>query len=105
MWQILLAVSPISTLFFFFKILFIYFLDTGKGKEEEKETNIDQLLLSHSQLGTWPTIQVCALIGAELVTFQCVRQSPPHQATPVRAQYPLLSSFFLTGYISPQEKK
>ena len=39
------------------------------GKEEKRrdtlrcERDIDRLLLSHPQLGTWPTTQAYALIG------------------------------------------
>ena len=54
--------------FFFFKKkgCLIYFLREGKGGREgriEWERNIDQLLLTHPQLGTWPASQACTLTG------------------------------------------
>ena len=32
-------------------------------REKERERNIDQLLLTCPQLGTWPAAQACALTG------------------------------------------
>ena len=54
---------------FILKILFIYFQRQDKGgRKRRKETfvcgrNIDQLLLTHPQPGTWPATQACALTG------------------------------------------
>ena len=40
---------------------FIYlFLEIEEGREEEWERNIDQLPLTHPQLGTWPATQADA---------------------------------------------
>ena len=47
----------------FFKDFIYLFLERGKGREKEREGNIDQLLLEHTQLGTEPTTQACALTG------------------------------------------
>ena len=48
----------------FEKILFIYFLERGVGKEKERERNINVWLpLMFPQMGNWPTTQVCALTG------------------------------------------
>ena len=54
--------------FFFFKYFIYLFLERGAGREEEeekhqRERNINRLLLSRCQLGTWPTTQACALTG------------------------------------------
>ena len=49
---------------FVFKILFIYFLERGEGREKERERNINVWLpLTCPQLGTWPATQACALTG------------------------------------------
>ena len=50
---------------YFLRILFIYFLEKGKGREKkrERERNMDQLPLTCLQPGTWPTNLACALIG------------------------------------------
>ena len=49
---------------FFKKILFIYFLERGEGKEKERERNIGVWLpLVCPLLGTQPTSQACALTG------------------------------------------
>ena len=57
-------------LFYFFKILFIYFWREGKGgRKRGRETSMCErninvwLPLARPQLGTWPTTQACALIG------------------------------------------
>ena len=57
----------------FFKKIFIYsFLEQGKGKEGERETERETLMceryinwlpLMPPQLGTWPTTQACTLTG------------------------------------------
>ena len=39
------------------------FLETGEGREEDRERNIYWLPLTHLQLGTWPTTQARALTG------------------------------------------
>ena len=47
---------------FFFKILFIYFLEIGEGREKERERYINVWLsLRCPLLGTWPTTQAFAL--------------------------------------------
>ena len=58
---------------FFRKIVFIYlltylptylFIERGKGREKERERNINVwLLLKCLQPGTWPATQTCALTG------------------------------------------
>ena len=54
--SILIYVSKV-----FFKILF---LETGEGKEKDRERNINVWLpLAHPLLGTWPASQACALTG------------------------------------------
>ena len=48
----------------FLKILFTLFLDRRKGRERERDRNINVWLpLTHPLLGTWPTTQACALTG------------------------------------------
>ena len=49
----------------FFKKDFIYLiLDRGEGREEERERNINVWLpFTYPLLGTWPTMQACALTG------------------------------------------
>ena len=51
--------------FCFLKILFIYFSREGKGRRKRgKETSTCGCLLHpRPPLGTWPTIQACALTG------------------------------------------
>ena len=54
--------------FYFFKDFIYSFLERGKGREKEKEMlmcerHINHLPLTRTQLGTWPTTQVCALAG------------------------------------------
>ena len=47
------------------KILFYLFLESGEGKEKERERNISVLVpLAHTLLGTWPTTLACALTGS-----------------------------------------
>ena len=65
------------------KILFIYFLERGKGKEE-RERNISVWLpLMCPQLGTWPATQACALTGNQtgdpLVFQACAQFTELHQ--------------------------
>ena len=56
--------NAITSGLFFFKILFIYFLDRGEGREREKKRNINVWVpLVHPSLGTWPATQACALTG------------------------------------------
>ena len=68
----LVSVTPTPTTFslfprllqFFFKILFIFFLERGKGREKGRDRNISGwLLLMLPQLGTWPATQACAPTG------------------------------------------
>ena len=48
----------------FFKVLFIYFLERGKGgRERGRETSMCCCLSRGLPLGTWPTTQACALTG------------------------------------------
>ena len=51
-------------LWFFFKILFIYFLGRGEGREKKRVRNIDVWLpLVCPFLGAWPATQHCSLTG------------------------------------------
>ena len=43
----------------------MYLFFRERGREEEKETNIDGVPLARSQLGAWPTTQACALTGKQ----------------------------------------
>ena len=53
-----------SIMYYFFKILFIYFLERGEGREKERERNINVCLpLESPLLGTWPPTQACFLTG------------------------------------------
>ena len=48
----------------YLKILFIFFLDRGEGREKERERNTNVWLpLARPLLGTWPATQACALTG------------------------------------------
>ena len=52
------------SLFFKRLDLFNFFLERGEGREKEKERKINVWLpLMCPLLGTWPTIQACALTG------------------------------------------
>ena len=57
----LLLIVP-DLLIFSKLILFIYCQREGKGGRK-RERNIDWLPPAHSQLGTWPATQACALTG------------------------------------------
>ena len=51
-------------LYIFLKILFIFFLERGEGREEDRERNINVWVpLTQPSLGTWPATQACALTG------------------------------------------
>ena len=52
-------------MFTFLICLFIYlFIDRGKGREKERERSINVWLpLMYPSLGTWSTMQACALTG------------------------------------------
>ena len=55
-------------LYFFLKNFIYLFLERGKGRENQRESNINvgniyRLPLMHPQLGTWPATQACALTG------------------------------------------
>ena len=46
----------------FFKDFIYLFLERGVVRDKERERNINMWLpLAHPPLGTWPTIQACAL--------------------------------------------
>ena len=53
----------LRTYIFSFKDFIYLFLERGKGKEKEYKTNINRLLIAHSQPGTWPITQACAPPG------------------------------------------
>ena len=55
-------------LYFLFYLFFKYFiyllLETGEGREKERERNISVWLpLAHPLLGTWPATKACAMTG------------------------------------------
>ena len=53
-----------SPTLFFFKILFVYFLERREGRVKGRERNVNVWLpLKCPLLGTWPTTQACALTG------------------------------------------
>ena len=57
-------ISSLYILFYFLNIFFSLFLETGEGKERERERNINVWLpLTWPVLGTWPATQACALTG------------------------------------------
>ena len=54
----------IYTMFLFLKIFYLFIFRERGGREKERERNINVWLpLEHSQLGTWPATQACALTG------------------------------------------
>ena len=59
--------------FFLLNILFIVL-----EREEGRERNVNQLLLVHLQLGTWPATQACALTRNQTETFWFLGQCPTH---------------------------
>ena len=59
----LILVVEHKIIFYFFKA-FIYLFFRERGREGERERNINVwLALVRPQLGTWPTPQACALTG------------------------------------------
>ena len=58
--QLTLQMFPTGSFFFFQDFIYL-FLERGKGREKERERNIDRLPLACSQLGAWPKTQTCAL--------------------------------------------
>ena len=88
--NIFLNIFPINTFFFctIFKKDFVHlFFKRGEGREKERERNINVCLpLTWLPLGTWPTIQACALTGNEPETLWftgCTQSTEPHQPGPV----------------------
>ena len=71
--------------FFFFKDFIYLFPERGEVGEEERERNINVWLPRvHSQLGTWPATQACALTGNRTGDTLLHRQCSIHWATPAR---------------------
>ena len=72
---------------FFLKILFNYlFIERGKGREKERERNINVWLpIACPQLGTWTTAQACAALTRNR-TGDPLRRSI-HWATPAKARF------------------
>ena len=59
------------------------FLESGEGREKEREGNINVWLpLVRPQQGTWPPTQACALTGNVLATLR----HSIHGATPAKAR-------------------
>ena len=57
-------IVSLASLLQFFKKDFIYLFQRGKGREKERERNIDVWLpLTCPLLGIWPATQACALTG------------------------------------------
>ena len=98
--SIFLSLIDVSfLLFFFFKILFIYFSREGKwwrkrGRETlMHERYIGQLPLTHPQRGTWPATRACALTRNRKVTFQFSGWCSIHWATPAGTHIDVSFSF------------
>ena len=68
-----LCVNNTCTLLFihsFIHSFIIYlFSERGKGRDKERERNIDRLPLICPQMGTWPTTHACALTGSQTGDF------------------------------------
>ena len=68
------------------KNIFYLFLERRKGKEEVRKRNISVWLpLTCPQLGIWPTIQACALIGNQTGNPLVWSLHSIHWATPAMA--------------------
>ena len=86
----------------FKKVLFIYFLERGEGREKERDRNINVWLpLMWPPLETWPTTQACALSGNR--TRDPLIHSPRsiHWATPARARDSFLNSYLCSLWYRP----
>ena len=57
--EAVMAYETFLQIFFFFKVLFIYF---QRGEGRERNSNV-WLPLMRLLLGTWPATQACALTG------------------------------------------
>ena len=70
------------TIFFNLKKGFNYLFFREKGREKERERNIDWLPLTGPQWGTWPSPRHWSWPGIKLATFQlagwCL-STEPHQ--------------------------
>ena len=82
--------DQILTNAFFLKRFYLFiFRERGREGEGGRETSmfqryINQLPLTHLQLGTWPSTQACALTGIKPATFRFAGQHSIHWATPAR---------------------
>ena len=66
---------------FFFKILFIYFLERGQGREKGREISLWGCLLPACDWGPGPQPRHVPWLGIKLVTFWFSGQSYIHWAT------------------------
>ena len=86
-----LVSSSINLFFFFFNIFYLFI---ERGREDERERNINVWLpLTRPLLGTWPdeTQGRCPRPGIELVTPPFIGWHSIHWATPFRAKCPYCS--------------
>ena len=61
---------------FFLSFLKIYFIFRERGREKERKRNIDWFPLAHTQVGTQPANQACALTGDQTSDLLVCRMMP-----------------------------
>ena len=71
-----MPISSSGVNFFFKKYVIYLFLEREEGREKERERNIDQLPLTHSQPGTGPATQACALTGNRTGDLSVCQMTP-----------------------------
>ena len=91
-----------AVFFFFFKILFIYFRQSRREKEKERNINV-WFPLECPLLGTWPGPQARHMpwLGIEPMTLWFAGQCSTHWATPARAHYSSLKQDCLKIEVNP----
>ena len=102
-------------MYVFLKILFIYFLERGGGREKERERNIHQLPLLRNPTGMKPTTLTGALTENQTRDLSLCRRTPnpprrPGQgltalptslAAQIKSEW-FVSFYYMMGHMSPK---
>ena len=94
-------------IFYFFKDFIYLFVERGKGREKERERNINVWLpLAHPPLGTWPTAQACALDWeSNRRPFNSQASTQPLSHTSQGYYYVFLNRKFLKCLVEPSYRR